>query len=82
MGELIGYARCSTEFQDLTTQTEILTGLGVHEERIYLDKGLTGTNREGLGLGQALAAVRASDTLVAREVRLSLGGSIYDPADP
>jgi hypothetical protein len=24
---------------------EILTGLGVAEDRIYLDKGLTGTNR-------------------------------------
>lgn len=104
MGELIGYARCSTEFQDLTAQTEILTGLGVHEDRIYLDKGLTGTNRERPGLDQALAAVRGGDTLVvpkldrlarsvpdardigdtlvARGVRLSLGGSIYDPADP
>ncbi|WP_308166273.1 recombinase family protein [Actinomadura sp. NEAU-AAG7] len=82
MGELIGYARCSTEFHDLTAQTEILTGLGVHDDRIYLDKGLTGTNRERLGLDQAPAAVRAGDTLVVREVRLSLGGSIYDPADP
>ena len=104
MGELIGYARCSTVLQDLTAQTEILTALGVTEDRIYLDKGLTGTNRERPGLDQALAAVRAGDTLVvpkldrlarsvpdardigdtllARGVRLSLGGSIYDPADP
>jgi DNA invertase Pin-like site-specific DNA recombinase len=104
MGELIGYARCSTVLQDLTAQTEILTGLGVPEDRIYLDKGLAGTNRERPGLDQALAAVRAGDTLVvpkldrlarsvpdargigdtlvARGVRLSLGGSVYDPADP
>ncbi|MFC5183619.1 recombinase family protein [Actinomadura harenae] len=104
MGELIGYARCSTVLQDLTAQTEILIGLGVPEDRIYLDKGLTGTNRERPGLDQALAAVRAGDTfvvpkldrlarsvpdardigdaLVTRGIRLSLGGSIYDPADP
>ena len=64
MGELIGYARCSTVLQDLTSQTEILTGLGVAEDRIYLDKGLTGANRARPGLDQALAAVRSGDTLV------------------
>jgi DNA invertase Pin-like site-specific DNA recombinase len=64
----------------------------------------TSTNRRRPGLDQALAAVRAGDTLVvpkldrlarsvpdardigdslvARGVRLSLGGTIYDPADP
>ncbi|MFI0453505.1 recombinase family protein [Actinomadura sp. 6N118] len=64
MGELIGYARCSTVLQDLTAQREILTSLGVGDERIYLDKGLTGTNRDRPGLDQALAAVHAGDTLV------------------
>lgn len=33
-------------------------------DRIYTDHGLTGTNRERPGLAQALAAVRAGDTLV------------------
>lgn len=64
MGALIGYARCSTVLQDITARTEILTGLGVPAERSYLDKGLTGTNLERPGLDQALAAVRAGDTLV------------------
>jgi hypothetical protein len=64
VGELIGYARCSTVLQDLTAQREILTGLGVADDRIYLDKGLTGTNRARPGLDQALAAVRSGDTLV------------------
>ena len=104
MGELIGYARCSTVEQDLTAQRETLTALGVPDDRIYLDKGLTGTSRARPGLDQALAAVRAGDTLVVpkldrlarsvpdardigdtlvtRGVRLSLGGSVYDPADP
>jgi DNA invertase Pin-like site-specific DNA recombinase len=62
VGELIGYARCSTVLQDLTAQREILTGLGVAENRIYLDKRLTGTNRARPGLDQALAAARAGDT--------------------
>jgi DNA invertase Pin-like site-specific DNA recombinase len=38
--------------------------LGVAAERIYVDHGLTGTNRERPGLHQALAACRAGDTLV------------------
>ena len=42
---LIGYARCSTDAQDLTAQRQALAGLGVAADRIYLDKGLTGTNR-------------------------------------
>lgn len=103
-GTLIGYARCSTDKQDLTAQRERLRELGVAEDRIYLDHGLTGTNRARPGLDQALAAVRAGDTLVvpkldrlarsvpdaraigddlvARGIRLSLGGQVYDPTDP
>lgn len=63
-GVRIGYARCSTDKQDLTAQRERLAELGVEEDRIYLDHGLTGTNRARPGLDQALAAVRAGDTLV------------------
>jgi len=104
LGILIGYARCSTEKQDLTAQRQILRDLGVTDERVYLDHGLTGRNRSRPGLNSALAALRAGDTLVvpkldrlarsvpdaraigdslaARGVRLSLGGSVYDPSDP
>ena len=100
----IGYARCSTDKQDLAAQRTALERLGVSPERIYTDHGLTGTNRARPGLDQALAAVRAGDTLVvpkldrlarsvpdaraiadelvARGVRLALGSSVYDPADP
>lgn len=101
---LIGYARCSLDEQDLIAQRLRLAELGVTDDRVYLDHGLTGTNRDRPGLAQALAAVRAGDTLVvpkldrlarsvpdardigdslaARGVKLSLGGSIYDPTDP
>jgi DNA invertase Pin-like site-specific DNA recombinase len=48
-GIVIGYARCSTEKQDLTAQREILRDLGVAEERVYLDHGLTGQTAPGLG---------------------------------
>jgi DNA invertase Pin-like site-specific DNA recombinase len=103
-GTLIGYARCSTDTQDLTAQRDRLRELGVAVDRIYLDHGLTGTSRKRPGLDQALAAVREGDTLVvpkldrlarsvpdargigddlaARGIRLSLGGQVYDPADP
>ena len=60
----IGYARCSTDKQDLTAQQAILQDLGVAPERIYMDRGLTGTTRARPGLDQAFAAVRAGDTLV------------------
>lgn len=101
---LIGYARCSTDAQDLTAQRDALRALGVADERIYTDHGFTGANRVRPGLDQALAAVRAGDTLVVpkldrlarsvpdaraigdllqgRGVRLQIGASVHDPADP
>ena len=60
----IGYARCSTDKQDLAAQRAALLTLGVAEERIYTDHGLTGTHRDRPGLAQAMAAVRKGDTLV------------------
>lgn len=61
---LIGYARCSTDKQDLAVQREALMKLGVSKDRVYTDHGFTGTNRARPGLDQALAAVREGDTLV------------------
>ena len=103
-GIRIGYARCSTDKQDLSAQRQALEALGVAEGRIYTDHGFSGTSRARPGLDQALAAVRAGDTLVvpkldrlarsvpdaraiadhlaARGVRLALGSSLHDPADP
>jgi len=100
----VGYARCSTDGQDLDAQRQALRRLGVSARRTYVDHGLTGANRERPGLREALAACRAGDTLVvtkldrlarslpdardiadeltAREVKLDLGGAVYDPTDP
>jgi DNA invertase Pin-like site-specific DNA recombinase len=100
---LIGYARCSTEQQDLTAQRDALAALGVPAARVYVDHGLTGTNRDRPGLREAMAACREGDTLVvakldrlarslpdaraiadeltARQVKLNIGGSVYDPND-
>jgi DNA invertase Pin-like site-specific DNA recombinase len=68
MGELIGYARCSTLLQDLIAQRQALAAFGVPDDRIYLDKGLTGTSRARPSLDQALTAVRSGDTLVVRKL--------------
>lgn len=67
-GLLIGYARVSTEEQDLTAQRDGLAALGVEPSRIYVDHGLTGTNRERPGLREALAACRGGDTLVVTKL--------------
>ena len=54
----VGYARCSTDEQDVIIQTEQLLALGVAEDRIYIDRGFSGTTRRNRsGLDQALAAV-------------------------
>lgn len=101
---LIGYARCSTDKQDLAAQKGILASLGVTADRIYTDHGFTGTNRARPGLDQALSALREGDTLIvpkldrlarsvpdardiadslaARGIKLQLGASTHDPADP
>ena len=65
---LIGYARCSTGEQDLAVRREGLAGLGVTPDRIYVDHGLTGCNRDRPGLREALAACREGDTLVVTKL--------------
>ncbi len=45
---LIGYARCSTDQQDLTAQHDGLTALGVCPARIYGSPGMS-VDHPGLG---------------------------------
>ena len=81
MSELkIGYARVSTEAQDLTAQRDALQALGVDPERIYVDHGFTGTSRARPGLGEALAACRAGDELVVTKLD-RLARSLPDARD-
>ncbi len=77
---LIGYARCSTDEQDLTAQREALIALGVPPDRVYIDHGISGTKRERPGLDQALAAVRTGDTLVVPKLD-RLARSVPDARD-
>lgn len=100
----VGYARVSTREQDLTAQRNELAALGVEPDRVYIDHGYTGRNRERPGLREALAACRQGDAFIvtkldrlARSVpdaraiaqeladkgaSLSIGGTIYNLADP
>ena len=77
---LVGYARVSTEQQDLTAQRNSLAALGVGDDRIYVDHGLTGTNRDRPGLRLALAACRSGDTLVVTKLD-RLARSLPDARD-
>ncbi len=49
-------------------QRNALLAFGVDEEHIFVDHGLTGTNRARPGLREAMAAVRAGDTLVVSKL--------------
>jgi len=77
---LIGYARVSTNEQDLTAQRNALEALGVRSNLIYTDHGLTGTNRARPGLREALAACRNGDTLVVAKLD-RLARSLRDAKD-
>jgi DNA invertase Pin-like site-specific DNA recombinase len=77
---LTGYARVSTREQDLTVQRRALAELGVPVDRIYVDHGLTGTNRDRPGLREAMAAVRAGETLVVTKLD-RLARSLPDARD-
>ncbi|HDY5681483.1 TPA: recombinase family protein, partial [Staphylococcus aureus] len=65
---LIGYARVSTSGQDVAAQRDGLLALGVADRDIYVDHGMTGTNRARPGLREALAACRQGDTLVVTKL--------------
>ncbi|MBG6226777.1 DNA invertase Pin-like site-specific DNA recombinase [Arthrobacter sp. CAN_A2] len=79
-GLLIGYARVSTNDQDLTGQKNALVALGVAPEKTFTDQGLTGANRARPGLREALAACRDGDTLVVTKLD-RLARSLRDAKD-
>ncbi len=60
---LIGYARVSTNEQNLDLQRDALRSVGVNPKHLYTDK-ITGTKAERPGLEAALSHLREGDTLV------------------
>jgi DNA invertase Pin-like site-specific DNA recombinase len=60
---LIGYARVSTNEQNLDLQQDALRKAGVSAKNLYTDK-ITGTREERPGLEAALSHLRAGDTFV------------------
>lgn len=76
----IGYARVSTNKQDVAAQVERLRVLGVEHDRVYTDQGLSGRTRKRPGLDAALAACRQGDTLVVTKLD-RLARSVRDAAD-
>jgi DNA invertase Pin-like site-specific DNA recombinase len=60
---LIGYARVSTNEQNLDLQQDALKKAGISAKNLYTDK-ITGTKSERLGLEAAVTHLREGDTLV------------------
>lgn len=65
---LIGYARVSTNHQDVEGQAAALTAMGIAPERVYVDQGYTGRNTARPALAEALAALREGDELVVTKL--------------
>ncbi len=59
----IGYARVSTDDQDLSLQIDALTRQGIPESAIFMDK-VSGAKTERPGLTKCLEALRSGDILV------------------
>ncbi len=60
---LIGYARVSTDDQNLDLQRDALEGAGCERERIYQDK-LSGSTTKRPGLDEAASQLRPGDVFV------------------
>lgn len=79
-GVIVGYARVSTDKQDSAVQRDALIGAGVSPEALYVDEGLTGSNRARPALREAMAACRAGDTLMVTRLD-RLARSVPDARD-
>ena len=60
---LVGYARVSTDDQDLALQVDALTKQGIPKSSIFIDK-LSGAKTDRPGLAKCLAALQSGDILV------------------
>lgn len=75
-GRLVGYARVSTEDQDLAMQTKALLAAGVHPDNLHTDKA-SALAKKRPGLDLALKDCVAGDTLVVWKLD-RFGRSVLD----
>ena len=68
----IGYARCSTDEQDLTAQRDYLLGARVPESSVHLDHGLSGKDRARPALDTALAQVAGARQAAPADITVTL----------
>jgi len=61
-GQKIGYARVSTDDQNLDLQLDALRGAGC--DQIFVDEGISGAVKDREGLDMALSMVGEGDTLI------------------
>ena len=79
-GRLVGYARVSTDDQNLTLQLDSLIACGVTKDLLFTDK-ISGAKSGRPGLDKCLANLKHGDTLLVwRFDRLGLGA--IPEADP
>jgi DNA invertase Pin-like site-specific DNA recombinase len=76
MGRRIGYARVSTDGQNLDLQLDGLHRAGIADDHFYSDTG-SGKDAERKELAACLQALRKGDTLVVRRLD-RLGRSLPD----
>jgi DNA invertase Pin-like site-specific DNA recombinase len=63
MNQLVGYARVSTQDQDLSLQLDALEQIGCQKSRIFVDK-ISGAKEQRPGLDKCLAQLQKGDILV------------------
>ncbi|HVJ52420.1 MAG TPA: recombinase family protein [Aliidongia sp.] len=63
MGRLIGYARVSTDDQDVALQVDALVGAGVSTENVYVDR-ISGSKAARPGLDLMMKSIRPGDVIV------------------
>lgn len=63
MGRLIGYARVSTDEQDLNLQIDALKASGCSQDHIFVDK-VSGVKIERPGLDECLSTLKEGDNLI------------------
>jgi DNA invertase Pin-like site-specific DNA recombinase len=68
----IGYARCSTDEQDLTAQRDYLLSAGCEESAIHLDHGLSGKDRARPALDSALAQISGAAQAAPEDTTVTL----------